>query len=527
MYELEQTQYDVLLLGTGLVESILAAALARAGKSVLHLDANEYYGGNWAAFNYNSFLDWLKEREDTTTSDTSQADNTLLKSNSLARNKQRYSNVSLREIAWPSTTDGINDETATATVTTLSTHSRHFNLELAPKLLASQGKLVDLLVTSDIGKYLDFRLVDAIYLYINSLELIPCSKEAVFSATTLTLIEKRKLMKFLMFAANYDGNEETLPGNKDQSYDDWLKENFKLDDRLAAAVVHAVTLKPPLMDTVSASVGVAYTRDYLHSYGRFGPSTFLYPIYGGSEIIQAFCRVCAVFGGTYILGQTVTEFDVDTNADDNHIQGAYLNNGQRIACNTLVTAIDYMPEAWRTNKSVSNVTKPTSITRMICIMDRPVRLESKKISILTFPAHSSLGNKQMVISLQLDSDTQACPSDYWILYLWTRTSDTTQSDLDLCQRALFRLPDQEQQEEECESKPRALFIAQYTGSINDATTSVNTEQLPKGIHTCSDPGAALDFDDAILEAESIFHKIVPDAEFLPRAPPNDDDDNFY
>lgn len=37
-------QYDVVLCGTGLVQSILASALARAGKTVLHCDASDYYG---------------------------------------------------------------------------------------------------------------------------------------------------------------------------------------------------------------------------------------------------------------------------------------------------------------------------------------------------------------------------------------------------------------------------------------------------------------------------------------------------
>jgi hypothetical protein len=64
--------------------------------------------------------------------------------------------------------------------------------------------------------------------------------------------------------------------------------------------------------------------------------------------------VCAVFGGTYILGQTITEFDIDITNNSSHIQGAHLNNGQHITCNTLVTAIDYMPEAWKTHKRYSN-----------------------------------------------------------------------------------------------------------------------------------------------------------------------------
>lgn len=38
----------------GLTESILAAAASRIGKTVLHLDSNEYYGGLWASFNLDS-----------------------------------------------------------------------------------------------------------------------------------------------------------------------------------------------------------------------------------------------------------------------------------------------------------------------------------------------------------------------------------------------------------------------------------------------------------------------------------------
>eukprot|EP00977_Amphora_coffeiformis_P010087 scaffold2353_cov167-Amphora_coffeaeformis.AAC.78 len=37
-------QYDAVLVGTGLVQSIVASALARAGKSVLHTDSADYYG---------------------------------------------------------------------------------------------------------------------------------------------------------------------------------------------------------------------------------------------------------------------------------------------------------------------------------------------------------------------------------------------------------------------------------------------------------------------------------------------------
>ena len=42
--------YDVILCGTGLVQAVLASALARAGQSVLHVDGNDYYGGLEAAW---------------------------------------------------------------------------------------------------------------------------------------------------------------------------------------------------------------------------------------------------------------------------------------------------------------------------------------------------------------------------------------------------------------------------------------------------------------------------------------------
>jgi hypothetical protein len=36
------------------------SALARIGKSVLHLDTNEYYGGSWTSFNFQELLDWAQ-----------------------------------------------------------------------------------------------------------------------------------------------------------------------------------------------------------------------------------------------------------------------------------------------------------------------------------------------------------------------------------------------------------------------------------------------------------------------------------
>ncbi|XP_031246346.1 rab proteins geranylgeranyltransferase component A 2 [Mastomys coucha] len=55
------TEFDVVIIGTGLPESILAAACSRSGQRVLHVDSRSYYGGNWASFSFTGLLSWLKD----------------------------------------------------------------------------------------------------------------------------------------------------------------------------------------------------------------------------------------------------------------------------------------------------------------------------------------------------------------------------------------------------------------------------------------------------------------------------------
>ncbi|XP_051486032.1 rab proteins geranylgeranyltransferase component A 1 [Apus apus] len=61
--------FDVLVIGTGLPESIVAAACARSGQSVLHVDSRNYYGGNWASFSFSGLLSWIKENQEKTDTD--------------------------------------------------------------------------------------------------------------------------------------------------------------------------------------------------------------------------------------------------------------------------------------------------------------------------------------------------------------------------------------------------------------------------------------------------------------------------
>jgi len=48
---MQDETYDVVVMGTGLTECILSGLLSIEGKKVLHVDRNDYYGGESASLN--------------------------------------------------------------------------------------------------------------------------------------------------------------------------------------------------------------------------------------------------------------------------------------------------------------------------------------------------------------------------------------------------------------------------------------------------------------------------------------------
>ena len=54
-------RYDLIVDGTGLTASIVACAASRSGKTVLHIDSNDYYGCDSASFPLEDFLTWCRE----------------------------------------------------------------------------------------------------------------------------------------------------------------------------------------------------------------------------------------------------------------------------------------------------------------------------------------------------------------------------------------------------------------------------------------------------------------------------------
>ena len=71
-----------------------------------------------------------------------------------------------------------------------------------------------------------------------------------------------------------------------------------------------------------------------------------------------------------------------------------------------------------------------------------------------------------------------------------------------------------------EDKPRLLYILYFNVSLNSfhRDKATHIDGLPQNVYLTSDPSAAVSFEGAIEEAQSIFEQICPGEDFLPTPP---------
>lgn len=140
-----------------------------------------------------------------------------------------------------------------------------------------------------------------------------------------------------------------------------LFEKHTLEENTVDFLGHAVALHyndaylyEPAVETISKM------QLYLNSQGRYGDSPFLYPVYGLGGLPEAFSRLCAIHGGTYMLNQAADEILFD---DQGKVTG--IRSGDQTAQAPLVICDpSYAPDA---------MLKPTNkIIRAICILNHPI-----------------------------------------------------------------------------------------------------------------------------------------------------------
>lgn len=130
-------EYDVILCGTGLVQSILASALTRTGKTVLHCDGNDHYGELdtvWT-FDYLKELFDKKEEEESEEQQQEEEDTNMLILDPRGSNQNLQFHSMGTKTDFPITQIGTKVKTSygegTVTGKTIPTSEKEGNLEIS------------------------------------------------------------------------------------------------------------------------------------------------------------------------------------------------------------------------------------------------------------------------------------------------------------------------------------------------------------------------------------------------------------
>ncbi|KAK9239328.1 GDP dissociation inhibitor-domain-containing protein [Lipomyces kononenkoae] len=353
---------DVLIYGTGLVESVVAAALAWQGTNVLHIDSNPYYGGAWAALNLDELKAWT-DRVNSASNNTPFLDAYLYISRNL--------------------------------------DPRKYAIDLSPHILFTRSDLLSLLIKSRVSRYLEFKPLGSFHTFEqDSFEKVPGTKEDIFTSQTLTLLTKRSLMRFMKFVIDWEQNTTVWQEYKDEPISKFLEEKFGLDVPQIVELVHSIGLLPT--PKTSTEVALAKIKRYLTSMQVYGNFPAMYSMYGtGGELAQGFCRSAAVAGAVYRLGSKLVGFDETTGV-------AELESGEKIKV------------AEKIISSETVATQDEEVTRMVAVVEKDCKewfAEGESAAIVVFPVDTLDGNQAAVQVLVMGSGSGQCPSGQAIWYL--------------------------------------------------------------------------------------------------------------
>lgn len=107
-------EYDIVVMGTGITESILSGLLSMEGNKILNIDKNPYYGDSGASLNLTKLWEVFKKDDK---------------------------------------------------VPEVLGHNRDWNIDLTPKFVMAFGKLVKMMIKTEVSMYLNWKCVDGTYVY--------------------------------------------------------------------------------------------------------------------------------------------------------------------------------------------------------------------------------------------------------------------------------------------------------------------------------------------------------------------------
>jgi Rab GDP dissociation inhibitor len=127
----------------------------------------------------------------------------------------------------------------------------------------------------------------------------------------------------------------------------WLIVNFSYIDKPARQAYQRIVL-------------------YTSSMARYGKSPYIYPLYGLGELPQAFARLSAIYGGTYMLDKPIDEIVTD---DDGKFVGVR-SGSETVKAKQVIGDPTYFGSASESGKL--RAVEDGKVIRAICILKHPI-----------------------------------------------------------------------------------------------------------------------------------------------------------
>lgn len=336
--------YDVIVMGTGLKECILSGLLSQKGKRVLHLDRNSYYGAETASLNLTNLWAMFRPGQEP---------------------PKEYG------------------------------HNREWNVDLIPKFVMADGKLVKMLLHTKVTRYLEWKCADASYvlqhqkggMFSNAKNVIckvPATDQEALKSPLMGLFEKKRLRNFYLYIDKVDEKNPMTYGDMDIRKADMnaLFKKYSLEENTIDFLGHAVALHTN--DSYRAEAAMETVKKmqlYTSSLGKYGDSPFLYPVYGIGGLPESFSRLCAIHGGTYMLNTPVEQVVIE----DGKVAGI-ISNGEKATAPMIICDPSYVEGLGKT-KVVGRV------IRAICILDHMIPNTNNASSVQIILPQKQLNRK--------------------------------------------------------------------------------------------------------------------------------------
>ena len=388
------TEYDVIVLGTGLKECMLAGLLAKfpkktegedkkEGAKILQLDRNGYYGSDSASLNLTNL--WKHFRPGTEV-------------------PKQYG------------------------------ENRDWNVDLIPKYIMANGSLVKLLLKTNVSQYLEWKAVDGTFVYQwdkggiftkgkgGVIHKVPATTAEAVKSSLMGMLEKNRCKNFFQYIQDYESADpKTQKGlGPDVPFKDMIKK-FGLEPNTVDFVGHAIALytNDDFLEK-KAITTVEKMQLYFNSFGRYGNSPFIYPVWGLSGLAEGFSRLCALYGGTYMLNRDIEEILYDENGNFKGIK----SQGEEAYGKILITEPSYV-QKWNKVKSVGKV------IRRICILDHPIPKTNDVASCQIILPQKQINRKNDIFIAVINFTHCVCKKGYYLAIISTmcETDDPAQEIL--------------------------------------------------------------------------------------------------